>query len=100
MTEDEIFREWLITIGYPEDVDIEKYESLKNTLLYQQYFLKTRFEQLAEPLGEMVKIVVDKMQRVLDSLENYQWFEMQHPRKKPRGSIRRSKRKEREASDD
>ncbi len=29
MTDDELFKKWLITIGYPEDVDIEKYESLK-----------------------------------------------------------------------
>lgn len=39
MTDDEIFREWLITIGYPEDVDIEKYAELKDTTNFALYRL-------------------------------------------------------------
>lgn len=93
MTDDELFREWMIENGYPEDVDLEKYEPIKNSLSYQQYLLRTRFEQLVEPLIEIIKIIADKMQKFLNNLDDYQRFEMMHPRKKPRGSIRRSKRR-------
>lgn len=44
---------------------------------------------LAKVLSEALKPLID----FLNGLEPYQKFEMMHPRKKPRGSIRRYKRK-------
>lgn len=48
---------------------------------------------LATSLG---KILIETLKPLIDfsnGLEPYQKFEMMHPRKKPRGSIRRYKRK-------
>ena len=35
---------------------------------------------------------IERIQHIYDSLEPYQKYEILHPRKKPRGSIRRSKK--------
>lgn len=56
-----------------------------------------QFKKIASSLGEAIIKVVEPIAKILDELysdlEPYQKYEMLHPRKKPRGSIRRSRRK-------
>ena len=56
-----------------------------------------QLKKIASRLGEAIIKAVEPIAKILDelysSLEPYQKYEMLHPRKKPRGSIRRSRRK-------
>lgn len=67
------------------DVDTEQFEQAKELIIH-----------LGHILVEALKPVVEKFQNFFDSLEPYQKFEIAHPRKKPRGSLRRIKRLRRE----
>ena len=60
------------------DIDIERYCQV--------------FADAGKRIRETLKPFVDSMQALFDSLEPYQKFEILHPKKKPRGSIRRSKK--------
>lgn len=51
--------------------------------------------RLGKALGETLSKALRSIQDIVDGLEPYQRYELLHPRKKPRGSIRR-KRKLRE----
>lgn len=56
-------------------------------------------EALIDMANSLAKILIEALKPLIDflsGLEPYQKFEMMHPRKKPRGSIRRYKRKMRE----
>lgn len=53
------------------------------------------YESIKNVLEEMVKAfepAIEHIQHIYDKLEPYQRYEIMHPRKKPRGSIRRSKK--------
>ena len=57
------------------------------------------WQKVGEEIGHTLKKVLDGLREILtnfmDSLEPYQKFEALHPRKKPRGSIRRRRRRRR-----
>lgn len=61
---------------------LDKLEPMKKALI-----------ELATSLGEILSEALKPLIDFLSGLEPYQKFEMMHPRKKPRGSIRRYKRK-------
>lgn len=54
---------------------------------------KKALTDLAISLGKILIEALKPLIDFLNGLEPYQKFEMMHPRKKPRGSIRRYKRK-------
>lgn len=64
--------------------------------------IKEAIERLGKSLGEALSKVLEpvlkSIQDMIDELEPYQRYELLHPRKKPRGSIRRA-RKEVNADD-
>lgn len=53
---------------------------------------KLAMQELVERIVKAFKPVLDNLSEFFDTLEPYQKFEFSHPRKKPRGSIRRYKR--------
>ena len=67
------------------DIDTEQFEKAKELII-----------KLGHAIVESLKPVIEKMQQFCDTLEPYQKFELMHPRKKPRGSLRRIKRLKRE----
>lgn len=56
-------------------------------------FVKTFERAIENAIENALKPMEQMMQELSDIFEPYQKFEMMHPRKKPRGSIRRYKRK-------
>lgn len=58
--------------------------------------MKKSLERLAEAIIRAKRIVLAYCNTFFDTLEPYQRYELAHPKKKPRGSIRRNKRNERE----
>lgn len=54
---------------------------------------KLMMQELGEGIVKALKPVLDNLSEFFDALEPFQKFELAHPRKKPRGSIRRYKRK-------
>lgn len=46
-------------------------------------------------LNAKIDEIIGTINKFIDSLERYQKYEIVHPRKKPRGSIRRAKKNER-----
>lgn len=67
------------------DIDVEQFERMIEAS-----------KKFAAKVGEALKPIVEKMQALCNTLEPYQKFELMHPRKKPRGSLRRIKRLKRE----
>ena len=59
-------------------------------------------EELSAALWKIVETVSDIYTKLLgpDILPRYLIFEMKHPKKKPRGSIRRARKERSEANDD
>lgn len=55
---------------------------------YKEFLIK-----LAEHIMECINPLIDALKEIFDTLEPYQKYEILHPRKKPRGSIRRNKRR-------
>lgn len=49
--------------------------------------------RVGKALGEVIESVCESIQDMFDGLEPYQRYELLHPRKKPRGSIRRDKKR-------
>ena len=66
------------------DVDTEQFEQAKEMIL-----------NLSQVIIKAFKPIVEKFQDFFDALEPYQKFELAHPRKKPRGSLRRIRREQR-----
>ncbi len=54
-----------------------------------------QFKDLMYQLGQAILKACEPLLKLIDDLEPYQKFEILHPRKKPRGSIRRARRKRR-----
>ena len=54
---------------------------------------KQQFQKLVEIMVEEVHQLARSLSELFDSLEPYQKYEILHPKKKPRGSIRRNKKK-------
>ena len=52
----------------------------------------TIYEEVIESLAKIVNTVEDALAEYIDALEPYQRYENLHPKKKPRGSIRRMKK--------
>lgn len=48
--------------------------------------------RLGEEMGEFVQTAVEPLLDFFNCLEPYQRYELAHPKKKPRGSIRRKRR--------
>ena len=48
--------------------------------------------RIVNKLGECLEPALKSIQDMIDALEPYQRYELLHPRKKPRGSIRRKRR--------
>jgi len=67
------------------DVDMEQFEQAKEAII-----------NLGQAIVKAFKPIVEKFQDFIDALEPYQKFELAHPRKKPRGSIRRARRARKE----
>lgn len=61
---------------------LDKFEPIKQALADLVILVGKAFSEALKPLADF-----------LGGLEPYQKFEIMHPRKKPRGSIRRYKRK-------
>lgn len=58
--------------------------------------IKEAIERLGKSLGEALSKVLESIESlldVIDGLEPYQRYELLHPRKKPRGSIRRARKR-------
>ncbi len=54
------------------------------------------FDEITEAIvrfGEAIVEAFDSLLDVIDGLEPYQRYEFSHPRKKPRGSIRRARKR-------
>lgn len=66
------------------DVDMEQFEQARKAIV-----------KLGQAIVEAFKPIVEKFQDFIDALEPYQKFELAHPRKKPRGSLRRLRREQR-----
>lgn len=54
--------------------------------------LKEALFALGEALAKALKPIAEELSRWIETLEPYQRFELAHPKKKPRGSIRRHRR--------
>lgn len=67
------------------DVDMEQFEQARELII-----------KLGHIIVEAFKPIVEKFQNFWDNLEPYQKFELAHPRKKPRGSLRRARRARKE----
>ena len=63
-----------------------------NILLEQFDKMRRSLERLAEAIIRAKRIVMAYCNTFIDTLEPYQRYELAHPKKKPRGSIRRNKR--------
>lgn len=57
--------------------------------------LKKSFERFVEAIKQAASVLSSYCETFLSTLEPYQLYELRHPKKKPRGSIRRNKRNER-----
>ena len=57
---------------------------------------KDNTEIIMQAIGEAIQKAVKALTDFIDSLEPYQKYEIMHPKKKPRGSIRRIKKERRE----
>jgi hypothetical protein len=66
------------------DIDMEQFEQAKELII-----------KLGHTIVEAFKPILEKFQDFFDTLEPYQKFELAHPRKKPRGSLRRLRREQR-----
>lgn len=66
------------------DVDTEQFEQARELII-----------KLGHIIVEAFKPIVEKFQDFFDTLEPYQKFELAHPRKKPRGTLRRLRREQR-----
>ena len=64
------------------DVDTEQFEQAKEMIL-----------NLGQVIIKAFKPFIDNLSEFFDTLEPYQKFELAHPRKKPRGSLRRIRSK-------
>lgn len=49
--------------------------------------------RLGEAMGEFVQTALEPLLVTFNGLEPYQRYELAHPKKKPRGSIRRNRRR-------
>ena len=58
-----------------------------------EQLLTELFEYIEKSIHEILGDFLSWWNEFYDSLEPYERFEMQHPRKKPRGSMRRERRK-------
>ena len=67
------------------DIDTEQFEKAKELII-----------EFGHAIVEAFKPIIEKIQQLYGTLEPYQKFELMHPRKKPRGSLRRIKRLKRE----
>lgn len=54
--------------------------------------IKEATVRFGKALSESIKPLLDALDELLDVLEPYQRYELLHPQKKPRGSIRRARR--------
>ena len=68
-------------------------EEQMKILLDKMEPMKKALIDMATSIGKMLSEALKPLIDFLNGLEPYQKFEMMHPRKKPRGSIRRYKRK-------
>ncbi len=74
-----------------------KEKGMQEDQYYDFSAVKESFIQLGEAIGkacnEIINPFVEAFSKLFGSLEPYQIYELKHPRKKPRGSKRRSKKK-------
>ena len=67
-------------------------------------YIVDKWQKVSEEIGHTLIKMMDGLREILsnfmDSLEPYQKFEALHPRKKPRGSIRRRRRRRRTKTDE
>lgn len=54
--------------------------------------IKEATVRFGKALSESIKPLLDALDELLDELEPYQRYELLHPQKKPRGSIRRARK--------
>lgn len=68
--------------------------------------INEKWEKFVEKLGAALWKIIEAMSDIYtellgsDILPRYLIFEMKHPKKKPRGSIRRARKERSEANDD
>lgn len=55
--------------------------------------IKSALADIGQTIREACKPYIEALQTLFGSLEPYQRYEIMHPKKKPRGSIRRTKRR-------
>lgn len=68
MTDDELFKEYLIGNGFPEDVDIEKYADLKDSTSFALYRLAVTKSELIESIGISYKKMADLLSAAINSV--------------------------------
>lgn len=56
-------------------------------------------KELAVKIGEIVKPISEKLVEFINTLEPYQRHELLHPRKKPRGSLRKLRKQRKEQNE-
>ena len=66
------------------DIDTEQFEKAKEMIL-----------DLGQMIIKAFKPFIDNLSEFFDTLEPYEKFELAHPRKKPRGTLRRLRREQR-----
>lgn len=66
------------------DVDTEQFEQAKEMIL-----------NLGQVIIKAFKPFIDNLSDFFNTLEPYEKFELAHPRKKPRGTLRRLRREQR-----
>ena len=68
MNEDDIFREWLMREGFPDD--IEKYADLKNTTSFALYRLVVARDEFARTLNISLEKLVIELEKSISAATN------------------------------
>lgn len=63
----------------------------------KEYEVKDSVEAIMQGIAKAIENVVENLKRIFEELPPYLKYEYAHPRKKPRGSIRRARREKAES---
>lgn len=98
-TADEIFKEFCRDVLHTDMLDPLEYICWRDSTSFAAYLLRYRARKVANYLGVTIEQVAIAINAALGkfsySIPGYMLYEAMHPRKKPRGSIRRGKRSKR-----
>lgn len=63
----------------------------------KEYEVKDSVEATMQGIAKAIENVVENLRKIFEELPRYLKYECAHPRKKPRGSIRRARRERAES---